>query len=59
MGFQHLSDSSQDMAQNIIYSPRERAKSRLSLATTSLSFSLFRLFSLIPAFLTSLIKLIL
>ena len=48
------------MAQNIIYSPWEGTKGPwLCLLTTLLLFSLLRLFSLVSAFLASLIKLIL
>ena len=48
------------MAQNIIYSPWERAESPwLCLMTRLLFFSLLWLFSFVPTFLTFLIKLIL
>ena len=55
--FEYLQDSSQDVAQNIIYSPGERTKGPwLCLTTILLLFSLLALFSFVSAFLSSLIK---
>ena len=50
-GFQSLQDSSQDMAQNIVYSPWEGTKGPwLCLITKLLLFSLVGLFSSVSAF---------
>ena len=58
-GFQYLQDSSQDMAQNIIYSPWEGTKKEPCLMVHYYYLLFFDCFSLFLCFLTSLIKLIL